>query len=60
MRLLEATDVYLTTAYAKNAGLTMESLVTTYATSLSLGNSYALANGQNSIFGAAVGIRHKF
>jgi predicted porin len=54
------TDVYLTTAYAKNAGLTMESLATTFATSLSLGNSYALANGQSSMFGAAVGIRHKF
>ncbi|QUN32529.1 porin (plasmid) [Cupriavidus sp. KK10] len=54
------TDVYLSTAYAKNAGLTMESLATTFASSLSVGNSYALANGQSSMFGAAVGIRHKF
>ena len=54
------TDVYLSTAYARNAGLTMESLATTYATSLSLGQSYALANGQSSMFGAAIGIRHKF
>ncbi|BDB27441.1 porin [Cupriavidus sp. P-10] len=54
------TDVYLTTAYAKNAGLMMESLATVYANSLSLGNSYALANGQSNMFGAAVGIRHKF
>lgn len=54
------TDVYLTTAYAKNAGLMMESLATVYANSLSLGNSYALGNGQSNMFGAAVGIRHKF
>ncbi|MBP0619441.1 porin [Cupriavidus consociatus] len=54
------TDVYLTTAYAKNAGLMLESLATAYANSLSLGNSYALANGQSNMFGAAVGIRHKF
>lgn len=54
------TDVYLTTAYAKNAGLMMESLATVYANSLSLGNSYALANGQSNMLGAAVGIRHKF
>ncbi|NOV27632.1 porin [Cupriavidus necator] len=54
------TDVYLTTAYAKNAGLMMESLATIYANSLSLGNSYALGNGQSNMFGAAVGIRHKF
>lgn len=31
------TDVYLTTAYAKNAGLMMESLATVYANSLLLG-----------------------
>ncbi|MBP0635572.1 porin [Cupriavidus sp. AcVe19-6a] len=54
------TDLYLTTAYAKNAGLMMESLATVYANSLSLGNSYVLANGQSNMFGAAVGIRHKF
>lgn len=54
------TDLYLTTAYAKNAGLMLESLATAYANSLSLGNSYVLANGQSNMFGAAVGIRHKF
>ncbi|QEZ43090.1 porin [Cupriavidus oxalaticus] len=54
------TDLYLTTAYAKNAGLMLESLATVYANSLSLGNSYVLANGQSNMFGAAVGIRHKF
>ncbi|QQX86596.1 porin [Cupriavidus necator] len=54
------TDVYLTTAYAKNAGLMMESLATVYANSLSLGNSYALANGKTSMVGVALGVRHKF
>ncbi|WP_341249650.1 porin [Cupriavidus pauculus] len=54
------TDVYLTTAYAKNAGLMMESLATVYANSLSLGNSYALANGQSNMIGVAIGVRHKF
>jgi len=54
------TDVYLTTAYAKNAGLMMESLGTIFANSLSLGNSYVLGNGQSNMFGAAIGIRHKF
>ncbi|WP_149135286.1 porin [Cupriavidus campinensis] len=54
------TDVYLSTAYAKNAGLMLESLATVYANSLSLGNSYALGNGERSMIGAAVGIRHRF
>ncbi|GJG94210.1 porin [Cupriavidus pauculus] len=54
------TDLYLSTAYAKNAGLMLESLGTVYANSLSLGNSYALANGQSNMLGVAVGIRHKF
>ncbi len=54
------TDVYLSTAYAKNAGLMLESLATVYANSLSLGNSYALANGQSNMLGVSVGIRHKF
>jgi len=54
------TDVYLSTAYAKHAGLMLESLATTFANSLSLGNSYALANGQTSMVGVAVGLRHKF
>jgi len=54
------TDAYLSTAYAKNTGLIMESAATVYANSLSLGNSYALANGQSNMLGVAVGIRHKF
>ncbi|MGO4326955.1 porin [Cupriavidus sp. 2TAF22] len=54
------TDAYLTTAYAKNAGLMMESLATVYANSLSLGNSYTLGNGQSNMLGVAIGLRHKF
>jgi hypothetical protein len=46
-------------AYAKNAGLAMESAASNYATSLTV-NNYALSNGQSSMFGAAVGIRHVF
>jgi predicted porin len=54
------TDIYLTSAFGKNAGLMLESGATVYANSLSLGSSYVLANGQSTMFGAAVGIRHKF
>ena len=54
------TDVYLSTAYAKNAGLAMDSVANVFATGLATGNSYALANGQNSMLGVALGIRHKF
>jgi predicted porin len=54
------TDLYLSTAYAKNAGLMMESLATVYANSLSLGNNYVLANGQSNMLGVSLGIRHKF
>ncbi len=54
------TDVYLTTAYAKNAGLMLDSGATVFANSLSLGNSYALGNGQTNMLGVAVGLRHKF
>ncbi|ODV41792.1 hypothetical protein AWV79_33125 [Cupriavidus sp. UYMMa02A] len=58
--LSKRTDVYLTTAYSRNAGLTMDSAASGFATSLALGNSYSLSNGQKSMFGAAVGIRHIF
>ncbi|AEI82492.1 hypothetical protein CNE_BB1p10840 (plasmid) [Cupriavidus necator N-1] len=58
--LSKRTDVYLTTAYAKNAGLMLESLATFYANSLSLGNSYVLGNGQSNMFGVALGVRHRF
>ncbi|MEM5431728.1 porin [Cupriavidus oxalaticus] len=58
--LSKRTDVYLTTAYSKNAGLTLDSAASGFPSSLALGNSYALANGQSSMFGAAIGIRHIF
>ncbi|SOY68850.1 Porin [Cupriavidus taiwanensis] len=54
------TDIYLTTAYSRNAGLTLDSAASGFPSSLALGNSYALANGQASMFGAALGIRHTF
>lgn len=54
------TDIYLTTAFAKNAGLMLDSPATGYANSLALGTSYALANGQSTMLGVAAGIRHKF
>ncbi|MBP0625272.1 porin [Cupriavidus consociatus] len=57
--LSKRTDVYLTTAYSKNAGLAMESAAGNFATSLAL-NSYTLPNGQTSMIGVAVGIRHIF
>lgn len=53
------TDIYLTMAYSKNAGLAMESAASNYATSLTV-NNYSLSNGQSSMIGAAVGIRHVF
>lgn len=58
--LSKRTDVYLTTAYSKNAGLMMDSLSTLFANSLSSGTSYALANGKSTMLGVAVGLRHKF
>ncbi|RDK09986.1 porin [Cupriavidus lacunae] len=58
--LSKRTDVYLTTAYAKHAGLALDSAATGYATSLALGNSYALGAGQSSMLGVALGIRHIF
>jgi len=58
--LSKRTDLYATAAFAKNAGLMMDGGATVYANSLSLGNNYGLANGQSTMLGAAVGIRHKF
>lgn len=54
------TAVYLSTAYAKHAGLMMESLATNFATSLSVSNSYALGDGKTSMVGVALGVRHLF
>ena len=58
--LSKRTDLYVSAAYAKNAGLTLDSAATGYLTSLALGSSYALPNGANSMLGVAVGMRHKF
>lgn len=58
--LSKRTDIYLTTAYSRNAGLTLDSAANGYLSSLALGNPYILSNGQKSMFGAALGIRHKF
>ncbi|EHP42469.1 outer membrane protein [Cupriavidus basilensis OR16] len=52
--LSKRTDVYFTTAYAKNAGLDLHSVT------LGFSNVYALGAGKNNMFGAAMGIRHKF
>jgi len=55
------TDVYLSTAYAKNAGLTLDGANTTQlATTFASGNSYILGTGQSNMLGVSVGIRHKF
>lgn len=49
------TSVYLSTAYARNAGLTLDTAAVT-------GNfyGYALPAGASSMFGAAIGMKHKF
>lgn len=48
------TDVYLSMAYVKNAGLNFDSAATGYAI------GYPLAQGNNNQVGVAAGIRHKF
>lgn len=48
------TDVYLTTAYAKNAGLNFDT------SAISFANGYFLAAGKDSMIGVALGIRHRF
>jgi predicted porin len=48
------TDVYLTTAYARTAGLNFDTSAIGFA------NGYFPGAGQTSMVGAAVGIRHKF
>ncbi len=52
--LSKRTDVYLTTAYTKNAGLNFDTSAIGFA------NAYFLGQGKDNMFGAAVGIRHKF
>lgn len=58
--LSKRTDVYLTTAYAKNAGVGLESAAIFSANSLALGNNYVLGAGHTSMVGVAAGIRHRF
>jgi hypothetical protein len=38
----------------------LDSALIAYANSLSLGNSYVLGNGNSSMVGVSVGVRHKF
>ncbi|KJK24622.1 membrane protein [Burkholderiaceae bacterium 16] len=52
--LSKRTDVYLTTAFSKNAGLNFDT------SAISFANGYFLGTGKNTMIGAAVGIRHKF
>ncbi|AEI81541.1 hypothetical protein CNE_BB1p01140 (plasmid) [Cupriavidus necator N-1] len=52
--LSKRTNLYLTTAYAKNASLNFDTSVG------GLGTGYYLGAGKNSMFGAALGIRHIF
>jgi len=49
------TDIYLTTAYARHAALMLDQ-----AGVNANADGYTLATGKNSMFGAALGIRHKF
>lgn len=48
------TDLYLVTAYAKNAGITLDTASIGYI------NGYQPGNGKTNMLGAAIGIRHKF
>ncbi len=52
--LSKRTDLYLTTAYARNAGLNFDSSPISFAT------GYFPNNGQKGMFGLAVGVRHRF
>lgn len=52
--LSKRTDVYLTAAYAKNAGLGLDTAVTAFAA------GHQLAPGKDNMVGVAAGIRHKF
>lgn len=52
--LSKRTDVYLSTAYSKHAGLNFDT------SAISFANGYFLGAGKNEMIGVAVGIRHKF
>ncbi|WP_354683269.1 porin [Cupriavidus necator] len=53
-RLSKRTDLYLTTAYARHAGLCLDTA------SIAFNNGYQPGAGKDSMFGAALGIRHNF
>ncbi len=46
--------MYLTTAYAKNAGVNFDT------SAISFANGYFLGTGKDNMVGVALGIRHKF
>jgi predicted porin len=52
--LSKRTDVYLSTAYSKHAGLNFDT------SAISFANGYFLGSGENSMIGVAVGVRHRF
>ena len=52
--LSKRTDLYVTAAYAKHAGLNFDTSPINYA------NGYYLGAGQNNMLGYAFGIRHRF
>lgn len=53
-KLSTRTDVYLTTAYTKNAGLNFDT------SAISFANGYFPGAGKDNMLGAAVGMRHRF
>jgi predicted porin len=52
--LSKRTDIYIASAFAKNAALDLDSVATGYA------YGYSLAQGATNQLGVAIGIRHKF
>jgi len=48
------TEIYLTSAYARNAGLNLDTANNSFST------GYALGKGENNMLGVALGVRHKF
>ncbi|MFJ1259420.1 porin [Cupriavidus sp. CuC1] len=52
--LSKRTDVYLTTAYSKYAGLTLDTA------SINFANGYPLGGTKTNMLGVALGVRHKF
>jgi predicted porin len=53
-KLSKTTDIYLTTAYAKNAGLNLDTSQTGFV------NGYFLGAGKQDMLGVAIGIRQVF